>query len=101
MVSAMTTAAVTSTDRTQRTEVVVSRVGAVRVNGYLTSQGADLVRGTVETLRRTGSPIVVVDLAGVRAADDAGLDALRRFRENLSGQGTRLLLQNLPTPSAP
>ena len=94
-----TTGAGTSPDRTQRTEVVVPRVAAIRVSGHLTRQGADLVRGTVESMQRTGSPCVVVDLAGVRAADGAGLDALRTLRTTLSGRGTRLLLRNLPASS--
>ncbi|SFN82617.1 STAS domain-containing protein [Geodermatophilus obscurus] len=92
----MTTAGSPSRDAAPRTEVVVPRVGPIRVSGHLTRQGADLVRGTVETARRTGSPVVVVDLAGVRAADDAGLDALHTLRDTLSGRGTRLLLRNEP-----
>ncbi|MGX5654570.1 STAS domain-containing protein [Geodermatophilus nigrescens] len=92
----MSTAGSPSPDRSSRTEVVVSRVGAIRVSGHLTAQGADLVRGTVESVRRTGSPCVVVDLAGVRAVDGAGLDALQTLRDTLSGRGTRLLLRNLP-----
>jgi anti-anti-sigma regulatory factor len=92
----MTTAGSPSVDAAPRTEVVVPRVGPIRVSGHLTRQGADLVRGTVETARRTGSPVVVVDLAGVRTADDAGLDALHTLRDTLSGRGTRLLLRNEP-----
>ncbi|MGY1780636.1 STAS domain-containing protein [Geodermatophilus sp. SYSU D01036] len=82
-----------------RTEVVVPRAGAIQVSGHLTTQGADLVRGTVETVRRTGSSAVVVDLAGVRTADDAGLDALHLLRDSLSTRGTRLLLRNEPGTS--
>lgn len=78
-----------------RTEVVVRRSGAVRVNGHLTSQGADLLRGTVESMHRAGSSCVVVDLTGVRAADDAGLDGLRDLRESVARDGGRLLLCNL------
>ena len=92
----MSPASSTSVDGAPRTEVVVPRVGPIRVSGHLTRQGADLVRGTVETVRRAGSPCVVVDLAGVQAADDAGLDALHTLRDAMSGRGTRLLLRNEP-----
>jgi anti-anti-sigma regulatory factor len=94
----MTTAGSPSLEGAPRTEVVVPRTGVIRVSGHLTTQGADLVRGTVESAQRTGSPCVVVDLAGVRAADDAGLDALHTLRASLSGRGTRLLLRNEPGP---
>ena len=50
----MSTVPATHADISAMTEVVDSLRGAVRVSGHLTVQGADLLRGTVEILRRGG-----------------------------------------------
>ncbi|MGY1650247.1 STAS domain-containing protein [Geodermatophilus sp. SYSU D01119] len=79
--------------RSTTTEVVNVRLGAVRVTGDLTAQGADLLRGTVETLVRDGHRRVLVDLRGVRSADSAGLLVLRDVEEALAADGAALVVQ--------
>jgi anti-anti-sigma factor len=83
------------------TEVVVSRRGSVRVSGHLTVQGADLLRGTVESLRRGGRARVVLDLAGVRAVDVAGLQVLRDLERTVAADGGELRLMAPLTGSTP
>ena len=78
------------------TEVVDSRLGAVRVSGHLTAQGADLLRGTVEALHRNGHTRVLLDLQDVWAADDAGLHALRDLERRCLADGGRLVLRSIP-----
>ncbi len=75
------------------TETVDSRRGAVRVSGHLTVQGADLLRGTVEQLRRGGHARVLLDLRDVRAVDDAGLHVLGEVQRALAADGGQLLLR--------
>ena len=75
------------------TAIVDSHRGAVRVSGHLTLQGADLLRGTVEQLRRGGHARVVLDLRDVRAADDAGLHVLCEVQRALAADGGQLLLR--------
>ena len=58
------------------TEVVDRHSGRVRVRGHLTAQGADLVRGTVDSLLRSGHSRVVVDVRQLDGADDEGLSEL-------------------------
>jgi anti-anti-sigma regulatory factor len=74
------------------TEVVDSLRGAVHVSGHLTAQGADLLRGTVESLCRGGHRRVLVDMRDVRAADIAGLQVLRDMERDLAADGACLLL---------
>ena len=81
------------------TEIVDSHRGAVRVSGHLTLQGADLLRGTVEQLRRGGHVRVVLDLRDVRAADAAGLHVLCEVQRALAADGGQLLLR--PPVSGP
>jgi anti-anti-sigma regulatory factor len=75
------------------TEIVDSRRGAVRVSGLLTLQGADLLRGAVETLHRGGHARVLLDLRDVRVADDAGLHVLRDVQRSLAADGGDLVLR--------
>ncbi|MGY1602316.1 STAS domain-containing protein [Geodermatophilus sp. SYSU D00815] len=75
------------------TEVVDPRRGSVRVSGHLTVQGADLVRGTVESLRRSGHARVLVDLQDVQAVDAAGLHVLRDVARSLAEGGGVLVLE--------
>jgi anti-anti-sigma regulatory factor len=89
-----------STDRTRQvdhavtmTEFIDSARGAVRVSGQITAQGADLLRGTVEALHRSGHVRVVLDLQDVLAADDAGLHVLRDVQRSLAADGGELLLR--------
>lgn len=75
-------------------ETVDLRIGVIRASGHLTVQGADLLRGTADSLREGGHRRVVVDLAGVRGADDGGLDVLRSLRASYAEDGGELVLQH-------
>ncbi|MGY1714757.1 STAS domain-containing protein [Geodermatophilus sp. SYSU D01106] len=79
--------------RATTTEVVNVRRGAVRVTGDLTAQGADLLRGTVETLVRGGHRRVLVDLRDVRSTDAEGLHVLRDVEESLAADGAALVVR--------
>jgi anti-anti-sigma regulatory factor len=78
------------------TEVVDARIGTVRASGYLTVQGADLLRGTVEHLHRSGHARVLLDLRDVQAADDAGLHVLRDTARALAADGGELMVRTAP-----
>jgi anti-anti-sigma regulatory factor len=73
--------------------------GRIRASGYLTSQGADLLSGTADSLRGSGHTRVVIDLRDVRTADDAGLDILHNLRHRFAADGGELLLEHLPRAS--
>jgi anti-anti-sigma regulatory factor len=88
-----TTSAMCMDDAPAMSEVVDAARGAVRVSGHLTVQGADLLRGTVETLRRGGHRRVLVDLADVRVTDPEGLHVLRERERSLAAEGAQLLLR--------
>lgn len=88
-------------DRPALTETVNVRTGAIHVAGHLTAQGADLLRGTVESLRRSGHNRVFLDLTEVRAADDAGLEVLRDVDRDVTRDGGALLLRHAPEWLAP
>lgn len=77
-------------------EVVDARAGTVRAAGHLTVQGADLLRGTVATLRRRGHLRVLLDLRQVDVADEAGLRVLHDVARELAADGGRLVLGELP-----
>lgn len=77
------------------TEVIDGRTGSVRVSGHLTAQGADLIRGTVASLHRLGHADVLIDLAGLQGADDAGLRVLRStIAAEGGGGGPGILLRD-------
>ena len=75
-------------------ETVDQRIGVIRASGHLSAQGADLLGGTARALREGGHRRVVVDLAGVQAADDDGLDLLRRLRVRFAEDGGELVLRH-------
>jgi anti-anti-sigma regulatory factor len=75
-------------------ETVDRQSGHIRVSGHLTPQGADLVRGTADSLRGSGHVRVVLDLRDVRAADDAGLDILRSLRSSFAAAGGELQIRH-------
>ena len=78
------------------TEVVNTRTGSVQVSGHLTVQGANLLRGTVEGLHRSGHVRVLLDLRDVQGADDAGLHVLRAIRKNSAAVGGELVVRDAP-----
>lgn len=78
------------------TELVDQQRGSVRASGHLSAQAADLLRGTVLALRGGGHPRVVVDLADVDGADEAGLAVLESVRTAVAADGGRLLLLGAP-----
>ena len=80
------------------TETVDLRTGHIRASGHLTRQGADLLSGTADSLRGSGHSRVVLDLRGLRGADAAGLDLLRRLRTDFAATGAELLIRHAPTP---
>ncbi len=97
-----------STDRARQvdhapamTEFIDSARGAVRVSGQITAQGADLLRGTVECLRRDGHAVVLLDLGDVQTADSAGLQDLRALEHAVAAEGGKLLLLSLPAAPTP
>jgi anti-anti-sigma regulatory factor len=95
----MDTAATPRSDgRPAMTEVVDPRRGSVRVSGDLTVQGADLLRGTVECLRRNGHARVLLDLAEVRRVDAAGLNDLHALERAVAADGGELLVLAPPRP---
>lgn len=93
----VTTAGVPRDDgRSAMSEVVDSGRGSVRVSGHLTVQGADLLRGTVESLRRGGHARVLLDLEDVRAVDFAGLHVLQDLERTVAADGGELQLLGPP-----
>jgi anti-anti-sigma factor len=78
------------------TEVINTRIGTVRASGHLTVQGADLLRGMVEQLHRSGHARVLLDLQDVQAADAAGLHVLRDTARSLAAVGGELLVRAAP-----
>jgi anti-anti-sigma regulatory factor len=81
---------------TELSETVNPRTGRITASGHLTRQGADLLRGTADSLRDNGHSAVVLDLQGVRAADEAGLDILHGLRRSFAETGDRLFIENAP-----
>jgi anti-anti-sigma regulatory factor len=80
----------------QLTETVNIGAGLIRASGHLTSQGADLLRGTAESLHGSGHVRIVLDLRDVRRADADGLDVLRGLGESLAARGSELVVRHLP-----
>lgn len=75
-------------------ETVDLRIGVIRASGHLSALGADLLRGTARSLREGGHRRVVVDLAGVDAADADGLAVLRTLRARFAADGDELVLRH-------
>lgn len=78
------------------TEIVNPRIGSIRASGHLTVQGADLLRGTVEQLHRSGHSRVLLDMHAVQIADDAGLHVLSDAARGLAAAGGELLVRATP-----
>ncbi len=84
-------------DRPARfTEVVDSRAGVVRARGHLTAQAADLLSGAVLALHEGGHRRVLLDLAGVGGAEDAGLRLLEQLRSAMTAEGGSLVVLHAP-----
>lgn len=77
-------------------ETVDRRNGSIRASGRLTLLGADLLRGTAESLHGNGHLRVVLDLRDVRVADDAGLDVLRGLNDEFAARGGELVVRHAP-----
>lgn len=77
-------------------EAVDAHAGLIRASGHLTSLGADLLRGTAESLRGSGHLRVVLDLQDVRDADDDGLAVLRDLGDELAARGAELVVRHSP-----
>lgn len=73
--------------------MVVRPGGHITASGDLTSQGADLLRGAADQLRGNGHSRVVVDLRGLRTADDDALAALRALHRDFRVDGGELLIR--------
>jgi hypothetical protein len=56
----------------------------VRASGVLTSSGADLLCGTVESLSRLGHRRITLDLSDIRDVHDAGLARIEELRAGSS-----------------
>lgn len=78
------------------TEAIDRRTGCIRARGCLDGRAADMLTGAVEALWRSGSGRVVLDLGGVHAVDDAGLDAIRTLQQQVAAQGGCLTLLDPP-----
>jgi anti-anti-sigma regulatory factor len=78
------------------TEVVNGRTGTVRASGRLTTQGVDLLRGTLEHLAQQGHRTVLLDLADVEAPDGTGASVLRDLRSSVASSGGRLRVLRPP-----
>ena len=77
-------------------ETVDRRTGSIRASGRLTLLGADLLRGTAESLHGDGHVRVVLDLRDVRDADDAGLEVLRGLGQEFAARGGELVVRHAP-----
>ena len=77
-------------------ESVDLRAGLIRASGHLTSLGADLLRGTAESLHGSGHVRVVLDLQDVEDADDAALGVLRGLGDELAARGGELVVRHSP-----
>jgi anti-anti-sigma regulatory factor len=80
-------------------EEVDPQTGRVRVRGHLTRQGADLLRGTAEALRRQGRTCIVLDLSAVDAVDEGALEVLRALSGPDAASGSSVVLVQAPRPA--
>jgi anti-anti-sigma regulatory factor len=78
------------------TEVVDTRAGVIRARGHLTVQAADLLSGAVLALHEGGHQRVLLDLQGLRGAEDAGLLMLQHLQTVVTAEGGRLVVLHPP-----
>ena len=88
------------TDGSPFTEEIDGRSGTIRAHGHLDVRAADMLDGAVEALQGSGHARILLDLGGVRVADDAGLRALRSVKDRVTEAGGHLTLLHQPRPSA-
>jgi phospholipid transport system transporter-binding protein len=78
-------------------QVVIAAPGRIVVSSPLTFETARRVcEAGLRCISRDGSPLIVVDFAGVPDADSAGLAVLIEWRRRAWLQGQRLNFANLP-----
>lgn len=77
-------------------ETVDLRRGHIHASGRLTRAGADLLRGTADSLRVSGHSHVVLDLRDIRGADAAGLAILDHLQRRFAASGDSLLIRHAP-----
>lgn len=82
------------------TEVVDNRAGVIRARGHLTTQAADLLSGAVLALHGDGHRPVLLDLEGLRGAEDAGLLMLQDLQTAVTAEGGVLVVLHPPAGSA-
>jgi phospholipid transport system transporter-binding protein len=79
-------------------QVVIEAPGRLVVSSPLTFKTARRVyEAGLKCISRDGSPLIVVDFAGVPNADSAGLAVLIEWRRRAWLRGQRLNFANLPT----
>jgi anti-anti-sigma regulatory factor len=76
------------------TEAIDWASASIAGSGRLTVQGADLICGTAEALRRCGHHRITVDLHEVVLADADALALLRRLADDLRARNSRLVVLN-------
>jgi phospholipid transport system transporter-binding protein len=78
-------------------QVVIAAPGRIVVSSPLTFETARRVcEAGLRRISRDGSPLIVMDFAGVPNADSAGLAVLIEWRRRAWLQGQRLNFANLP-----
>src|SRR5688572_12056821 len=78
------------------TRATARRTRCIRASGRLDERAADMVSGTVQTLRDRGWDRIVLDLGGVLAVDDAGLSAIHSLERRIAAGGGHVALLNCP-----
>jgi anti-anti-sigma regulatory factor len=81
-------------------QVVDCRMGAIRAQGHLSRQAADMLRGTVAALRDSGHARIVLDLGDLRSADDLGLHVVRSLQDAVDAGGGHLTGLRVPQDEA-
>jgi anti-anti-sigma regulatory factor len=73
-------------------EAVDPRSATITASGHLTDLAVDLLRGTIDTLRRLGHHRITVDLHDVRATDATALTTLRSVATRLRAHRDELVV---------
>lgn len=78
------------------TQTVDARTGTIHGRGRLDVRAADLLSGPVAALQSSGLRRIVVDLGGVRLADDAARRSIGRLRERSAARGRTVIVVRAP-----